>query len=94
MDLLDKPLGSNRRERKPKTDKPAPTSKTNPKGEKTVAEKTGNPKAAAEPAAAAAAAALTPEQQKRYVFLFSVFFFRASEKIKDQANEKYCLGKL
>jgi len=63
LDLLDKPLGSkNRRERKPKNDT-APTSKSNPTNEKTVAQKIGNSAAAAEPAAALAAA--DPELQKR-----------------------------
>jgi septum formation inhibitor MinC len=63
LDLLDKPLGSkNRRERKPKKDT-APTSKSNPTNEKTVAQKIGNSAAAAEPAAALAAA--DPELQKR-----------------------------
>ncbi|GAA6022687.1 hypothetical protein JCM11491_000567 [Sporobolomyces phaffii] len=55
LDLLDKPLGSNRRERerKPKaadTTKPAaPTSRSNPVNGETVAHKTGNPAAGGGP---------------------------------------------
>ncbi|GAA5909216.1 SAP domain-containing protein [Sporobolomyces salmoneus] len=60
LDLLDKPLGSNRREKKPKV---AATSKSNPTNERTVASKLNNPQAAAEPAAAMAAA--DPELQKK-----------------------------
>ncbi|GAA5935546.1 SAP domain-containing protein [Sporobolomyces koalae] len=68
VNSLDQALGSNRRERKPKptSGNPAPTSKSNPRNEQTVADKTGNPQAAAEPAAAAAAAVKAdPELQKR-----------------------------
>jgi len=65
LDALDKPLGSNRRERKgPKSDKPSASSKSQPNGGRTVAEKTGNVQAAAEPAAAQKKE-LDPEQQKR-----------------------------